>query len=328
MKYINKPLILILVLIEAGLLMLSGCGGAAPTLAYNTDGMGSGFAMFDMQNEIPVAQTFAADLCVVSGNTMAVPQFNLDSVNGAGLFDLSGKNAIYAQNVNDRLYPASLTKIMTALVALKFGSLDTMLTASENVLITESGAQLCGLKPGDRLTLSQALHLTLINSANDAAIVVAEGVAGSVEAFAEMMNQEARAIGATNSHFVNPHGLSDEQHYTTVYDTYLILNEAIKNETFNQIIHMSEYNTTYTLAAGTEQALSVRTTNLFLRGEKEAPERVTILGGKTGTTNAAGNCLALVCQDTAGNPYISIVMRSESRDKLYDQMIEMLGQIN
>ena len=111
---------------------------------------------------------------------------------------------------------------MTAVVALKYGNPDDVITATSNVNITESGAVLCGLKEGDRLTLNQALHALLMKSANDAAVAIAEHIGGSVEQFAEMMNEEARAIGATNSHFVNPHGLTADDHYVTAYDMYLI----------------------------------------------------------------------------------------------------------
>ena len=134
---------------------------------------------------------------------------------------------------------------MTALVAMENGSGDMLLTASENVTKLESGAQTCGIKEGDQMTLNQALHLLLINSANDAAVLIAEGIAGSIEGFSEMMNAEALNLGATNTHFVNPHGLSDDNHYTTVYDMYLITNAAIQYDRFNEIIHMKEYQTVY-----------------------------------------------------------------------------------
>ena len=169
--------------------------------------------------------------------------------------------------------------------------MDTTLTASANVRNLESGAQTCGLKEGDQMTLDQALHVLLINSANDAAIMIAEGIAGSVEAFADMMNQEALEIGATNSHFVNPHGLSDNDHYTTVYDMYLITNAAIQYDRFNEIIHMKEYQTVYYDKSGNAKDLSVNSTNYYLQGNADAPSGITVLGGKTGTTNAAGHCV-------------------------------------
>lgn len=142
-----------------------------------------------------------------------------------------------------------------------------------------------------------------------------------------MMNQEALELGATNSHFVNPHGLPDDNHYTTVYDMYLIMNEAIKYQLFNEIIQMDSYSTVYYDKNGVEKEISVNNSNAYIRGDIQAPGGITVLGGKTGTTNAAGNCLVLVSRDSSSNPYISIIMRSEGRDALYEQMTDLLEEI-
>ena len=129
------------------------------------------------------------------------------------------------------------------------------------------------------MTLAQALHALLIPSANDAAVMIAEGIAGSVEAFVEMMNEEALSLGATNTHFVNPHGLSHEEHYTTAYDIYLIMNEAIKYDMFNEIIGMAEYTTVYNDRSGNAKELNVKNSNAYLSGA-ESPSGVTVVGGK------------------------------------------------
>ena len=121
------------------------------------------------------------------------------------------------------------------------------------------------------MTLNQALHALLIKSANDAAVAIAEHIGGSVEGFADMMNEEAQAIGATNSHFVNPHGLNAENHYVTAYDMYLIFNEALKYDTVNEIISMTSYDTVYTDKNGNEKTLSVKNTNQYLAGNVAAP---------------------------------------------------------
>ena len=152
--------------------------------------------------------------------------------------DLNSGKILYEKNIHEKMYPASLTKIMTALVALKYGNTEDVITCSEAVLDIDYDATKIGLKPGDQLTMNQALHALLINSANDAAIAIAEHIGGSVENFAEMMNEEALLLGATNSHFVNPHGLSADEHYSTAYDMYLIANEAIKYEDFCHIISL------------------------------------------------------------------------------------------
>lgn len=295
-------------------------------MPYTADSEVSSFRIVNVEEEQRVASAFASDLCVVSDDISAA---DLEiTASSAGLFDINNKNTIYAKNVHEKLYPASLTKIMTALVALKHGTSDMMLTATANVKILESGAQVCGIKEGDRMTLDQALHLLLINSANDAAIMIAEEIAGSVEAFADMMNEEALALGATNTHFVNPHGLSDDNHYTTAYDMYLIMNEAVNYGLFNEIIHMDSYSTVYTDKNGASKEISVKSTNYFIQGTAEAPDGITVLGGKTGTTNAAGHCLILLSRDASGNPYISVIMRADSRDELYEQMTDLLGEIS
>ena len=149
-----------------------------------------------------------------------------------------------------------------------------------------------------------------------------------MERFVEMMNEEALRLGATNTHFMNPHGLSDDEHYTTAYDLYLIFNEAIKYEAFNEIIHMTSYQTVYYDQEGAEKSLSFETSNLFLRGTYETPANVTVIGGKTGTTNAAGHCLILLSRDVNASPYISVILRSEARDALYSEMADLLDEIN
>jgi len=180
------------------MLLLTGCGQSRYDIAYAVNSDVSSLRLVNIEEKNLSAEPFASGLCVVSSD-ISIPGINTSKADGVGLFDVNSKNTLYAKNAHEKLYPASLTKIMTALVALKFGSMDTTLTASANVRNLESGAQTCGLKEGDQMTLDQALHVLLINSANDAAIMIAEGIAGSVEAFADMMNQQALEIGACKS---------------------------------------------------------------------------------------------------------------------------------
>ncbi len=281
---------------------------------------------FDSSNSQNTAKPFAADICVASSdNSEDGP--NMNGVAAAGLFDVKSCGTLYQKNLNNQMYPASLTKIMTGLLALKYGKLDDTLTASSNVLISESGAQVVGLKEGDRLTLDQALHAMLMYSGNDAAIAIAEYISGSVDEFCELMNKEAAALGATNTHFANPHGLSNEEHYTTGYDLYLIFNEAMKYDKFKEIIGMTEYSTTYSDRDGKAKELNITNSNLFLTGEKSAPDNISIIGGKTGTTNMAGSCLILLSNDQKGNPYISVILKADDRDVLYDKMSTLLKEV-
>ncbi len=304
----------------------TGCGSLSYDMAYHVDYDVSSFNVITRQ-ETRTAPAFASKLCVAAGNVQS-DTVDMSHAEAAGLFGLDKREVLFAQNIHTRLHPASLTKVMTALVALKYGQLNQMLAASDAVNITETGAVLCGLKAGDTMTLDQALRILLVFSANDVAMMIAENVGGSVEHFVEMMNEEAARLGATNTHFMNPHGLTESEHYTTVYDLYLIFNEAIKYETFNEIIHMSGYQTVFYDKDGKEKPFDRQNSNQYLRGERQAPANVTVIGGKTGTTNAAGNCLILLTRDENGSPYISVVLRAEGVEQLYEEMTDLLDEIH
>ena len=239
------------------------------------------------------SSAFASGLCVVEKDTDNIDLGFADSTAGI-LADLSRQKILYAKNSFTKLYPASMTKVMTAIVALKHASTDMILTAGEDVNNMESGAQVAGISPGDTLTMDQALHLLLIYSANDAAVVIADSVGGSMDSFTEMMNEEAASLGATGTHFVNSNGLHDENHYTTPYDMYLIFQEALQYDLFKEIINIPTYDTIIHDASGAEKELHYNNTNLYLNGTKSAPTGITVVGGKTGTTTAAGHCLVLL----------------------------------
>lgn len=305
----------------------TGCGSLSYDMPYHADYDVSSFNVISRQ-ETRTAVPFAASLCVVTGDVSNEESPDMTQVEAAALFGLDDRDVIYAKNVHERLHPASLTKVMTALVALENGQLSQTLTATGAVNITESGAVLCGLKSGDTMTLDQALRILLVYSANDAAMLIAENIGGSVERFVEMMNEKAHALGATNTNFMNPHGLTDSDHYTTAYDLYLIFKEAAKYDTFNEIIHMAGYQTVYYDKDGREKAFEKPTTNLFLRGDYQPPANVTVIGGKTGTTSAAGNCLILLSRDENGSPYISVILRAEGPDVVYNKMNDLLEEIH
>ena len=167
----------------------------------------------------------------------------------------------------------------------------------------------------------------LVFSANDVAIAIAENIGGSYDEFVNLMNTEARAIGATGTHFTNPHGLHDEEHYTTPYDLYLILNEAVKYELIRKILPQSEYNTMFVGPDGSNKSIAVRATDAYLTGDVDAPEGITVIGGKTGTTEPAGHCLIILSQNADEDYFISVVMKTESLDELYSDMNLLLSEI-
>ncbi len=270
---------------------------------------------------------FASDICVCDSNfeelTLAI-----DDSEAGGLFDATSRETVYAKNVHKQMHPASLTKVMTAYLALKYGHLEDTLTASSNVLITESGAQLLGIKEGDRLTLEQALNALLLYSANDAGVLIAEYLSGSVEKFAAVMNEEALKLGATNTHFTNPHGLTDEEHYTTAYDLYLMFNAAMQFDEFRNIINTVEYKSEYKDRDGNPKKIEITTTNAYLKGDITAPDGINVIGGKTGTTKAAKSCLILLSNADNEHTYVSVILGSTDHDSVYRDMTTLLTDIH
>ncbi|RKJ00979.1 D-alanyl-D-alanine carboxypeptidase [bacterium D16-54] len=275
--------------------------------------------------ELMRAETFAEDLCVV---TTDVPQPDSSvGAEAAAVFSLDDHRVILEKNVFERLYPASTTKVMTALIAIRYGNLQDMVTVGQETVITEQGASLCHIRPGETLTMEQLLYGLMMPSGNDAGAAIAVYMAGSIEGFAEMMNQEARAVGATDTHFVNPHGLHDEDHYTTAYDLYLIFQEAMKEPVFRQIVGTGTYTAEYTDANGEPKTQTWNNSNQFLTGQQPMPQGLTVLGGKTGTTSAAGSCLIMGSQDMEGHEYVSVVMKAENRQALYQNMTNIIQKI-
>ncbi|MDC7287954.1 serine hydrolase [Blautia schinkii] len=273
------------------------------------------------------AKTFAADLCVVRKD-VPLESATLEQGQKGLLLDLDNKKVLYSRGAYERVYPASITKIMTGMLALKYGNLDETVTISQENVTLEEGSQVCGFWAGDRVTMDQLVHCLLVYSGNDAAAAIAEHIAGSTSAFVDMMNSYAAELGCTGTNFTNPHGLQDENHYTTPYDIYLMLKEALNYPQFTEITQMPSYTVNYTREDGTPVTTTLEATDHYLIGEATAPKDVSILGGKTGTTNLAGNCLALLSQNAYGKPFVSIVMGASSKELLYQQMNSLLQNIN
>lgn len=276
---------------------------------------------------LQAADGFARELCV-AGDSVELAGISFPSNEKAGLFDLDKSQVKFGQALHEKAYPASITKIMTAILAAKYADMSQTVTVSAHAVDLGDDSQLCGLREGDQLTMDELFRGMLIFSGNDAALAIAETVAGSEEQFVELMNQEARALGATNTHFLNPHGLHNEEHYTTVYDIYLILQEAMKYDAFMDVAKEGYCTLHVTHKDGSEEELYLSSTDQYMTGQKEAPKGVTVIGGKTGTTDQAGSCLALVSQNSYGQPFISIVLGAQGKTSLYEHMNQLLSQIN
>lgn len=308
-------------------ILLSGCGQKALIKEYKVRDNGS---VWKAQGSYGRRAGMAQNLCVANEDIMPENAEPLAGAGAAGLFDISDHQVLYASKIHEKHYPASITKVMTALLFFEHyqGDYTDMVTVSENVVINESGAQLCGYKAGDQVSVEQLLNGLLMYSGNDAAVILAEYIAGSEEAFVGMMNDRAVSLGATNTHFMNPHGLHNDEHYTTAYDLYLIFQQVMQYEKFRSIINAPSYEGEYRLANGETKSVSWKSTNLFLSGEKEIPQGATVIGGKTGTTKAAGSCLILLSKNDSNHDFVSVVLQDTDRNTLYADMTKLLGQIS
>lgn len=293
-------------------------------LAYEIQNEMYGPSEADVQMQ--KSASFASNLCVTTDNVSYNGILLSQTAKGA-LFNLDKNEVLFAQNIHEKAYPASITKIMTAILTLKYGNMEDVITINENAVNLEEGSTEIGFLPGDQVTLRELFYGLLVYSGNDAAMAIAEHIGGNVENFVEMMNSEAQSIGATNTHFVNPTGLHDEDHYTTVYDIYLMLAEAMKYEEFLNVTQLGSYDLTYTRDGETLKS-HLDSTDRYLTRQVTPPKNVTVLGGKTGTTGAAGSCLALITQNAYGEPFISIVLHAPTKADLYENMNQILSKIN
>lgn len=210
-------------------------------------------------------------------NNSKIKEPSLNS-RAAIIYDRTSKTVIYGKNINDKRAMASTTKIMTSILVLEKGNLDKEIEVSKKAANT--GGSRLGLKTGDKIKLKDLLYGLLLRSGNDAAVQIAIEIGGSVEGFAQMMNLKAQEIGLVNTHFVTPHGLDDENHYTTAYEMALLTDYALNNKEFAQIV-----NTKQTTVNINAKPVTINNTNELL-GNLEG-----VNGVKTGFTNNAGRCL-------------------------------------
>ncbi len=310
--------------------LAAGCGTERADLenAYSVYEMSEEYLSYGSEEDssLEKGHLFAENLCVGGiENTADTPE-GASTANTAAVFVLDDGNVAYAKNIYAKRYPASTTKILTAYLAIKYGDLDQVITVPQSVMDgLGDDSSLCNIEPGDQLTLRDLLYGLMLESGNDAANAIAEAVGGSKEAFVEMMNEEALALGATQSHFVNPHGLPDDDHYTTAYDLYLIFSAAIGEEEFVNIISTPSYTVNYVNSLGETVEAEWVNSNEFVAGTYASPSGVTVIGGKTGTTDSAGSCLVLYSTNEAGSPVISIVLKDDSHEDLYRSMSAILS---
>lgn len=202
------------------------------------------------------------------------------------LMDSASGKILYERNAREKRFPASTTKIMTAILALENRKLTDTATVSENAVSTiPYSYTIANLQIGEVLNYEQLLLVLMLPSANDAATVIAEDIGGSVEGFASMMNQKAREIGCENTNFVNANGIHHENHYTTAYDLALIGQYAMKNEQFRKIVSSVKYTLPTTEKYDKEDRIFINNNRLINSNSSNYYQYAT--GIKTGYTDPA-----------------------------------------
>ena len=236
----------------------------------------------------------------------------------------SGK-VIHEENSNIQNYPASVTKILTAILTLENCELTDTVTVSKTAISNiPSGYVIAPLFIGEQMSVEDLLYALMLKSANDAAYVLAEHVGGSVEGFSEMMNKKAEELGCKNSHFVNPNGIHNSDHYTTAYDMYLIAKYAMKNEKFVKIV--STYQ--HTLSATNKYSKNdriMKNTNTFVNPSSRFYDE-NVKGIKTGTTLQAGNCL-ITSISKNGFDVITVILGARTSESKFSETKRMMNYV-
>lgn len=237
-----------------------------------------------------ITETEINEVNEVSKNAVEVPILNSRR---CVIFDRTSKTVMYGKNEELRSAMASTTKIMTATIALENGNLQDEITIDRKAAGT--GGSRLGLKRGDKITLNDLLYGLMLRSGNDAAVAIAEHIGGSVEGFAELMNQKATELGLKDTHFVTPHGLDSSEHYTTALELAKLTDYALKNEKFAKIV--ATKSTTISINGNPRQLFNTNELLGVLNG---------VIGVKTGFTNGAGRCL--VTETKRGDMDIIVVV--------------------
>lgn len=237
--------------------------------------------------------------------------YGVDSVstntNKVVAMDTDSQMVLYGKNVNKKVYPASTTKIITAILAIEKLDLTENVVASKTAVDIPWDSSAIYVKEGEIFTVEELLYGLLLNSGNDAANVLAEKVAGNIKDFIKMMNDKAKEIGCTNTHFNNAHGYSDDNHYTTAEDMAKILSYCIKNETFVKIISTKKYIINETNKTSSKRYL--QNTNRLIQTKQDnvyGRYYEYCIGGKTGFTNEAGRCLVAYGKKDNKNVVVTI----------------------
>lgn len=221
---------------------------------------------------------------VLTDNDITISMYSSNAI----LVDLTSNEVIYERNSRQTTYPASLTKMMTVLVAIENKTADMMTVDVDFNELYEEGAAIAGFKNGETVSFEDLLYGIMLPSGADAALTIAKNIAGSEAGFVELMNQKAKSLGMTGTHFTNVTGLHDDEHYSTAYDMAMLVKAALYNDEFRKVYSAKSYTASNGL---------VFTSRMFDRLSSPNFGRVEILGGKTGYTHEAMLCLASYATD-------------------------------
>ena len=232
------------------------------------------------------------------------------------LMDANTGAILYAKNIHEKLYPASITKLLSTYVALQECELDEMVTFSEEAVYSINWWEDAnmGVYAGSSLTLEEVLYGILVGSANEAAYAVAEHVSGNLEAFSSLMNKTAKELGCLNSNFITPNGIHDENHYTTAYDMALIAKAFFSNETLTKMSSTTRFDVPVT-EHQTREGLILAAKSQLLPGKPYAYE--PLVGTKTGYTDQARQTL-VSCAEKNGLKLICVILKEESPAQFTD----------
>lgn len=238
------------------------------------------------------------------------------------LIDADTGQILYEKNPHMKLHPASTTKIMTGILAIELGKLDDIVTVDDEVVRLTDGSHIA-LEPDERLKFEDLLYALMIESANDSALAIAKHISGSIDEFVNLMNEKAKELGALNTNFINPNGLSHENHLTTAYDLSLIAQYAMKNQLFREIVSNYTYTIPTTNKKDEERYLKSNNRLLYstirinVDGNSVPIKYEGANGIKTGYTQAAQNCL--VASANRGNQnLIAVVLKANGREVFAD----------
>lgn len=257
---------------------------------------------------------------IESNNVQGWPQGPAIEAASAAVMDLDTGVFLYSKNAEAKQYPASITKIMTTLLLVENCSLDDTITFSSIVYDIEEGSSHLGIQPGEKMTLREAAYGIMLASANDIANGVAEYMAGSVSAFADMMNERAAELGCVNTHFSNPHGLYSDDHYTCAHDMALIAQAAYANPIFREITGTRYYEIPETNL--TEEVRYLKNHHNMLHSDSEY-YRDWCTGGKNGYTEACRNTL-VTFGEKDGKRLVGVVLRVNGAEKAYQETASIM----